>query len=190
MMEKIINFLKAFLVSASCVLVLFEMPNFINTSAIADQDVSTISKAIFISLFVICTIIGAVVSIKKPNVPLQNIALLFVGANIILLAFLNIYNIQMLLPLLKTNSIGLVVMWVSRILGGLTGAFCGLAIGPLLKKEIIPYIGIVLGGAGVYLICLLCPQTISYEIVFYTIGFLIFVSQIISVFSKKPTSNN
>lgn len=183
-MNKPILFLKSFLTSASVVLVLFELPNFIYTSAMAEQEISTLSKAIFIPLFVICAIVSLILSNKKPDFKIQDIGFMFMGAIIILLAFLNIYNLQMLLPLLKINSISLVVMWVGRILGGLTGAFCGLSIGPLLKKDILSYIGILLGGVLTYLICLLCPDAISYEIIFYTVGFLVLIVEIISTFLK------
>lgn len=123
-MNKIVKILTAICSVMCSVLVLLELPNSIFTSAITDQDVSVLSKSIFIPLFVIGLITSACLKHKKSNNSLLSIGLLFMGASIILLAFLNVYNLQMLLPLLKTNSISLVVMWVARIMCGLVGLYC------------------------------------------------------------------
>ncbi len=175
----------AICVAMSSVLVLFELPNFIFTTAMTEHEVSTLSKGIFISLFVIGTIISALLLHKKGNITFANVGLLFMGTFIVLLAFLNVYNLQMLLPLLKTNSICTVVMWIARIMGGLVGLFCGFAFGSILTKGYIQYIAFVLSGALMFILGLLAPDKISYEFLFYLTGVIVFVVEIVNVFSQK-----
>lgn len=184
-MKKLVDVLTS-ISSAMCfVLVLFELPNFIFTSAITDQDVSVLSKSIFIPLFIIGLVVSALLKHKKSNNSLLCISLLFMGAFIILLAFLNVYNLQMLLPLLKTNSISLVVMWVARIMGGLVGLFCGFSFGSILSKGILNYVCFALTCAITLLLGLLAPEKISYEPLFYMAGLLAFIANLIFVFSNK-----
>lgn len=184
-MNKIVEILTAICSAMCSVLALLELPNFIFTSAITDQDVSVLSKSIFIPLFVIGLITSAYLKHKKSNNSLLSIGLLFMGASIILLAFLNVYNLQMLLPLLKTNSISLVVMWVARIMGGLVGLYCGFALGSILTKGIFKYVCFALSAVITYLLCLLAPNKISYEVMFYIAGFLSFITEVIFVFSNS-----
>lgn len=183
-MSKLDKILIAISTAMCSVLVLFELPNFIFTSAITDQEVSTLSKSIFIPLFIIGTVISVLLTHKKDNTKLAYIGLLFMGAFIILLAFLNVYNLQMLLPLLKTNSISLVIMWVARIMGGLVGLFSGFAFGAILSKGVLQYVAFVIAGILMFLLGLLAPNTITYEVLFYIVGFFTHITEVICVFSK------
>lgn len=188
-MKNAIKSLSAFCAGATAILILFIMPNFIYVTGMAEQEVSTLSKAIFIPLFVVGTIISAIVVNKKNNTVLRDVGLLFMGTFVILLAFLNVYHLQMLLPTLKTNSITLVVMWVARGLGGLTGLFTGFVFGSVLTKGIWQYVGTVLGGVIIFLLSLMCPNILPYEVLFYGLGFLTLLLQVVKVFSCDKAKN-
>lgn len=190
-MRNLIKYAAAFCCAACSVLILFILPNFIYDSAMKEQEVSTISKAIFIPLFILFAVISFIYTKKNSSVNLQGIGLLFMGACIILLSVLNVYNLQMLLPLVKTNSICLAVMWIARILGGLTGAFCGLVFGSILSKGIWQYVAFALGGAVIFAFGISAPDKIPYELLFYSTGALSFITQIINIyFSQKGDRKN
>lgn len=185
-MRNLIKSAASFCCAASSVLILFILPNFIYDSAMKEQEISTISKAIFIPLFILFAVISFIYTRKKSNYNLQGIGLLFMGACIILLPVLNVYNLQMLLPLVKTNSISLAVMWIARILGGLTGAFCGLVFGSILSKGVWQYIAFALGVAAILLLGTLAPEKITYELLFFVAGTFSIVIQILNIiFIKK-----
>lgn len=184
-MNKSIKITTSICVAMCSVLVLFELPKFIFTSAMTEHEVSTMSKAIFIPLFIVGTLISAFMTIKKNNTTLAEVGLLFMGVLVISLAFFNVYNLQMLLPLVKTNSICTVVMWISRVLGGLVGIFCGFAFGSVLTKGFAQYVAFVIAGVAIFLLGLLAPDKLSYELLFYGVGIVTFVINLIFVFSKK-----
>lgn len=183
-MKNLINLASSFCCAACSALILFILPDFIYDSAMKEQEVSTISKAIFIPLFVLFAVISFIYTRKKSSYNLQGIGLLFMGACIILLPVLNVYNLQMLLPLVKTNSISLVVMWVARILGGLTGVFCGLVFGSILSKGVWQYVSLALGFAAVLLLGTMAPEKITYELLFYAAGAVSIAVQLINIIFK------
>lgn len=187
-MKALINSLTAFCSSAVAVLILVELPDFIYTSAMREHEVATLSRAIFVPLFAIGLVISALVSHKKKNTKLRDLGLLIMGAMIILLAYLNVYNLQMLLPLVKTNSITSAVMWIARIIGGIIGLFCGFAFGSVLTKGFWQYITFILGGVIIFALGLLAPNTIPYELLFYLVGAISFITQILNVHYNKKES--
>lgn len=189
-MRNLINYASAFCCAACSALILFILPNFIYDSAMKEQEVSTISKAIFIPLFILFGVISFVYSRKKESYNLQGIGLLFMGACIILLPVLNVYNLQMLLPLVKTNSISLVVMWVTRILGGITGAFCGLVFGSVLYKGIWQYVAFLFGFVVIVLTGTQAPDKITYELLFLIAGIVSMAVQVLNIFNFKKEKEN
>lgn len=189
-MRNLINYASAFCCAACSALILFILPNFIYDSAMKEQEVSTISKAIFIPLFILFGVISFVYTRKKESYNLQGIGLLFMGACIILLPVLNVYNLQMLLPLVKTNSISLVVMWVARILGGITGAFCGLVFGSVLYKGIWQYVAFLFGFMVIVLTGTQAPDKITYELLFLIVGIVSMAVQVLNVFNFKKEKEN
>ena len=64
---------------------------------------------------------------------------------------------------MKTNSITLAVMWIARIMGGLTGLFIGLSFGATVKNGVIHYILLVLFAVGIFALSRFMPALISYE---------------------------
>lgn len=189
-MRNLINYSSAFCCAACSALILFILPNFIYDSAMKEQEVSTISKAIFIPLFILFGVISFVYTRKKESYNLQGIGLLFMGACIILLPVLNVYNLQMLLPLVKTNSISLVVMWVARILGGITGAFCGLVFGSVLYKGIWQYVAFLFGFVVIVLTGTQAPDKITYELLFLIAGIVSMAVQVLNIFNFKKEKEN
>lgn len=183
-MKNFINRCVSFLTGAVCSLVFFLLPPFINTTAITDQEVSTLSKAIFIPLFLVGILVSVLYQKKKRKNTFKNLGLLFMGVLTVLLAFLNVYHLQMAIPLLKTNSIELVVMWIARGFGGLLGLFCGFSFGSLLEKRLAPYLFFLLGGIITFLLGLAAPKILPFEILFYTIGFLCLITELIAVCKK------
>lgn len=189
-MRNLINYASAFCCASCSALILFILPNFIYDSAMKEQEVSTISKAIFIPLFILFGVISFVYTRKKESYNLQGIGLLFMGAFIILLPVLNVYNFQMLLPLVKTNSISLVVMWVARILGGITGAFCGLVFGSVLYKGIWQYVAFLFGFVVIVLTGTQAPDKITYELLFLIAGIVSMAVQVLNIFNFKKEKEN
>ena len=189
-MRNLINYASAFCCAACSALILFILPNFIYDSAMKEQEVSTISKAIFIPLFILFGVISFEYTRKKESYNLQGIGLLFMGACIILLPVLNVYNLQMLLPLVKTNSISLVVMWVARILGGITGAFCGLVFGSVLYKGIWQYVAFLFGFVVIVLTGTQAPDKITYELLFLIAGIVSMAVQVLNIFNFKKEKEN
>lgn len=184
-MDKLSKIATSICVAMTSVLILYELPNYIFTSAMTEHEVSTLSKAIFIPLFIIGTIISALLTHKKDDTKIANIGLLFMGAFLIVLVFFNVYNLQMLLPLIKTNSICTVVMWIARGIGGLIGLFCGFAFGAILTNGYLQYILFVLSAVVMYLLGLLAPDKISYELLFYVTSVMIFITELVNVYRKK-----
>lgn len=189
-MRNLINYASAFCCAACSALILFILPNFIYDSAMKEQEVSTISKAIFIPLFILFGVISFVYTRKKESYNLQGIGLLFMGACIILLPVLNVFNLQMLLPLVKTNSISLVVMWVARILGGITGSFCGLVFGSVLYKGIWQYVAFLFGFVVIVLTGTQAPDKITYELLFLIAGIVSMAVQVLNIFNFKKEKEN
>lgn len=189
-MRNLIKSAASFCCAACSALILFILPNFIYDSAMKEQEVSTISKAIFIPLFILFGVISFVYTRKKESYNLQGIGLLFMGACIILLPVLNVYNLQMLLPLVKTNSISLVVMWVARILGGITGAFCGLVFGSVLYKGIWQYVAFLFGFVVIVLTGTQAPDKITYELLFLIAGIVSMAVQVLNIFNFKKEKEN
>lgn len=189
-MRNLINYASAFCCAACSALILFILPKFIYDSAMKEQEVSTISKAIFIPFFILFGVISFVYTRKKESYNLQGIGLLFMGACIILLPVLNVYNLQMLLPLVKTNSVSLVVMWVARILGGITGAFCGLVFGSVLYKGVWQYVAFLFGFVVIVLTGTQAPDKITYELLFLIAGIVSMAVQVLNIFNFKKEKEN
>lgn len=184
-MKKFINSASAFFLGAVISLVFFLLPPFIAHTALPDQEVSSLSKMLFVPLFLIGTLWSFFYKKKTGKENLLYLGLLFTGVLTVLLAFLNVYHLQMALPLLKTNSIELVVMWMARGFGGLLGLFLGLSFGSLLEKQILPFVFLVIGAVVVVLLGLLAPKILPYEAFFYSIGFLSLGLELFAVCRKQ-----
>lgn len=169
-MKKLTKFLTSASIGLSLSAVIFLIKDYIYDSAMKEQDIFTILIAIFVPLFAIGTLFSVLLSKKIDRQKLLTFGLLFSGIFIILLTYLNVYHLQMLMPLIKTNSITLVVMWIARIMGGLTGLFIGLSFGATVKNGGLHYILLVLFAAGIFALSRFMPALISYEPILYTAG--------------------
>ena len=169
-MKKLTKFLTFASIGLSLSAVIFLIKDYIYDSAMKEQDIFTILIAIFVPLFAIGTLLSVLLSKKIDRQKLLTFGLLFSGIFIILLTYLNVYHLQMLMPLIKTNSITLVVMWIASIMGGLTGLFIGLSFGATVKNGVIHYILLVLFAAGIFALSRFMPALISYEPILYTAG--------------------
>lgn len=96
----------------------------------------------------------------------------------------------MLMPLMKTNSITLAVMWIARIMGGLTGLFIGISFGAAVKNDVLHYILLVLFGAGIFALGRFMPELISYEPVLYTAGGLSLACALLNSYIETEKKKN
>ena len=103
---------------------------------------------------------------------------------------MNIYHLQMLMPLMKTNSITLAVMWIARIMGGLTGLFIGLSFGATVKNGVIHYILLVLFAAGIFALSRFMPALIGYEPILYTAGGLLLACALLNSYIEMEKKKN
>lgn len=96
----------------------------------------------------------------------------------------------MLMPLMKTNSITLAVMWIARIMGGLTGLFIGISFGAAVKNSVLHYILLVLFGTGIFALGRFMPELISYEPVLYTAGGLSLACALLNSYIETEKKKN
>lgn len=134
-MKKLTKFLTSASIGISLSSVIFLIKDYVYDSAMKEHEIFTILIALFAPLFAVGTLLSVLLPKKFDRQKLLTLGLLFSGIFIILLTYLNIYHLQMLMPLMKTNSITLAVMWIARIMGGLTGLFIGLSFGATVKKR-------------------------------------------------------
>lgn len=169
-MKKLTKFLTSASIGLSLSSVIFLIKDYVYASAMKEHEIFTILIAVFTPLFAIGTLLSVLLSKKIERQKLLTFGFLFSGIFIILLTYLNVYHLQMLMPLMKTNSITLVVMWIARIMGGLTGLFIGLSFGATVKNGVIHYILLVLFATGIFALGRFMPALISYEPILYTAG--------------------
>ena len=96
----------------------------------------------------------------------------------------------MLMPLMKTNSITLAVMWIARIMCGLTGLFIGLSFGATVKNGVIHYILLVLFAVGIFALRRFMPALISYEPLLYTAGGLSLACALLNSYIETEKKKN
>lgn len=171
-MKKLTKFLTSASIGISMSSVIFLIKDYVYHSAMKEHEIFTILIALFVPLFAVGTLLSVLLPKKFDRQKFLTLGLLFSGIFIILLTYLNIYHLQMLMPLMKTNSITLAVMWIARIMGGLTGLFIGLSFGATVKNGVIHYILLVLFAAGIFAFGRFMPALISYEPILYTAGAL------------------
>ena len=119
-MKKLTKILTSASIGISLSSVIFLIKDYVYDSAMKEHEIFTILIALFAPLFAVGTLLSVLLPKKFDRQKLLTLGLLFSGIFIILLTYLNIYHLQMLMPLMKTNSITLAVMWIARIMGGLT----------------------------------------------------------------------
>ena len=149
-MKKLTKFLTSASIGVSLSSVIFLIKDYVYDAAMKEHEIFTILIAIFAPLFAVGTFLSVLLPKKFDRQKLLSFGLLFSGIFIILLTYLSIYHLQMLMPLMKTNSITLAVMWIARIMGGLTGLFIGLSFGATVKNGVIHYILLVLFAVGLF----------------------------------------
>ncbi len=169
-MKKLTKFLTSASIGISLSSVIFLIKDYVYDSAMKEHEIFTILIALFVPLFAVGTLLSALLPKKIDRQKVLTLGLLFSGIFIILLTYLNIYHLQMLMPLMKTNSLTLAVMWIARIMGGLTGLFIGLSFGATVKNGVIHYILLVLFAAGIFAFGRFMPALINYEPILYTAG--------------------
>lgn len=157
-MKKLTKFLTSASIGISMSSVIFLIKDYVYDSAMKEQEIFTILIALFVPLFAVGTLLSVLLPKKFDRQKFLTLGLLFSGIFIILLTYLNIYHLQMLMPLMKTNSITLAVMWIARIMGGLTGLFIGLSFGATVKNGVIHYILLVFLPQVFLLLADLCPH--------------------------------
>jgi hypothetical protein len=91
---------------------------------------------------------------------------------------------------MKTNSITLAVMWIARIMGGLTGLFIGLSFGATVKNGVIHYILLVLFAVGIFALSRFMPALISYEPILYTAGGLSLACALLNSYIETEKKKN
>ena len=159
-------------------------------AAVGAQDIRAVRQSEKMPLFAVGTLLSVLLSKKFDNQKLLTFGLLFSGIFIILLTFLNIYHLQMLMPLMKTNSITLAVMWIARIMGGLTGLFIGISFGAAVKNDVLHYILLVLFAAGIFALGRFMPELISYEPVLYAAGGLSLACALLNSYIETEKKKN
>lgn len=189
-MKKLTKFLTSASIGISLSSVIFLIKDYVYDYAMKEHEIFTIMIAIFAPLFAVGTLLSVLLSKKIDNQKLLTFGLLFSGIFIILLTYLNIYHLQMLMPLMKTNSITLAVMWIARIMGGLTGLFIGISFGAAVKNSVLHYILLVLFAAGIFALGRFMPELISYEPVLYTAGGLSLACALLNSYIETEKKKN
>lgn len=184
-MKKLTKLLTSASIGISLSSVIFLIKDYVYDSAMKEQEIFTILIALFVPLLAVGIFLSVLLPKKIDRQKLLSFGLLFSGIFIILLTYLNIYHLQMLMPLMKTNSVTLAVMWIARIMGGLTGLFIGLSFGATVKNGVFHYILLVLFAAGIFALSRFMPALISYEPILYTAGGLSLLCSVLSVNIKK-----
>lgn len=189
-MKKLTKFLTSASIGLSLSSVIFLIKDYVYASAMKEHEIFTILIAVFTPLFAIGTLLSVLLSKKIERQKLLTFGFLFSGIFIILLTYLNVYHLQMLMPLMKTNSITLVVMWIARIMGGLTGLFIGLSFGATVKNGVIHYILLVLFATGIFALGRFMPALISYEPILYTAGGLSLACALLNSYIETEKTKN
>ena len=180
-MKKLTKFLTSASIGISLSSVIFLIKDYVYDSAMKEHEIFTILIALFAPVLL---------PKKFDRQKLLTLGLLFSGIFIILLTYLNIYHLQMLMPLMKTNSITLAVMWIARIMGGLTGLFIGLSFGATVKNGVIHYILLVLFAVGIFALSRFMPALISYEPILYTAGGLSLACALLNSYIETEKKKN
>lgn len=183
-MKKLTKFLISASIGISLSSVIFLIKDYVYEAAMKEHEIFTIMIAVFAPLFAVGTLLSVLLSKKIDNQKLLSFGLLFTGIFIILLTYLNIYHLQMLMPLMKTNSVTLAVMWIARIMGGLTGLFIGISFGATVKNGVLHYILLVLLAAGIFALSRFMPTLISYEPILYIAGGLSLACALLNAYIK------
>lgn len=183
-MKKLTKLLTSASIGISLSSVIFLIKDYVYDSAMKEHEIFTILIAIFAPLFVVGTFLSVLLPKKIDRQKLLSFGLLFSGIFIILLTYINIYHLQMLMPLMKTNSVTLAVMWIARIMGGLTGLFIGLSFGVMVKNGVFHYILLVLFTAGIFALSRFMPALISYEPILYIAGGLSLACALLNAYIK------
>jgi len=189
-MKKLTKFLTSASIGISLSSVVFLIKDYVYDSAMKEHEIFTIMIAVFVPLFAVGTLLSVLLSKKIDRQKLLTFGLLFSGIFIILLTYLNIYHLQMLMPLMKTNSITLAVMWIARIMGGLTGLFIGISFGAAVKNSVLHYILLVLFAVGIFALGRFMPELISYEPVLYTAGGLSLACALLNSYIETEKKKN
>ena len=92
---------------------------------------------------------------------------------------------------MKTNSITLAVMWIARIMGGLTGLFIGLSFGATVKKRCDSlYIACTFLLWELFAFGRFMPALISYEPILYTAGGLLLACALLNSYIETEKKRN
>ena len=180
-MKKLTKFLTSASIGISLSSVIFLIKDYVYDSAMKEHEIFTILIALFAPLFAV----GTLLSVLLPKKFDRQCVL-----RLLLLTYLNIYHLQMLMPLMKTNSITLAVMWIARIMGGLTGLFIGLSFGATVKNGVIHYILLVLFAVGIFALSRFMPALISYEPILYTAGGLSLACALLNSYIETEKKKN
>lgn len=164
----------------------FLLKDYVYAEAMKEQEIFKIQAIIFIPLFLIGFIVSIVLTNKKQVKSIMPYSLLLTGMCVVLLGILNVYNLQMILPLVKTNSITLVVMWITRILGGVIGLFIGLAAGAADKGKLVHFLLLLISVEIGFCIKQIAGNEILYAQFYYVIGT---ITMLCSVLNSKLQEN-
>ena len=177
-MKKLTKFLTSASIGISLSSVIFLIKDYVYDSAMKEHEIFTILIALFAPLFAVGTLLSVLLPKKFDRQKLLTLGLLFSGIFIILLTYLNIYHLQMLMPLMKTNSITL------------TGLFIGLSFGATVKNGVIHYILLVLFAVGIFALSRFMPALISYEPILYTAGGLSLACALLNSYIETEKKKN
>ena len=173
-MKKLTKFLTSASIGISLSSVIFLIKDYVYDSAMKEHEIFTILIALFAPLFAVGTLLSVLLPKKFDRQKLLTLGLLFSGIFIILLTYLNIYHLQMLMPLMKTNSITLAVMWI----------------GATVKNGVIHYILLVLFAVGIFALSRFMPALISYEPILYTAGGLSLACALLNSYIETEKKKN
>lgn len=179
-MKNIVNFIVPFSIGASLCSILLMLNSFVYETAMKEHSIFTVMISLFIPLFLIAFIVSMFIKKMRLASLLLSVSICLLGMFMILIVYLNVYRLQMLLPLVKTNSISMAVMWITRIAGGLIGGLCGFSFGLSCKKSIKYFASLFTGILLIMLFSYITPSFISYESVFYVVGGLCFIGAILN----------
>lgn len=169
-MKAINKFFTPLCIGLSFFVSFFLLKDYVYVESMKEQEIFKIQAIIFIPLFLIGFIVSIVLTNKKHVKAIMPYSLLLTGMCVVLLGLLNIYNLQMILPLMKTNSISLAVMWITRILGGIIGLFIGLSAGAVGKGKLVHFLLLLIGVGIGFCIREIAGNEILYVQFYYAIG--------------------
>lgn len=177
--------LTAISIGMSISTLLFLLKEYVYQEAMKEQDIFKIMILIFAPLFVIGLLFSCIKTKSKCGNDLICVGLLFTGVLTVLLAYLDVYHLQMLLPLVKTNSVSLVVMWIARVMGGITGLFCGLSVGATIKNGWLHYLCLIASAVALGISANFLCSVFPYQAIIYIVGGLSICASMLN--SKKKS---